>query len=409
MIRAFLSVLLLAPCVHAARQAPGKPALTRTERAAAFVRLGRRMAEERRYPEAVAQFEHAMHLDPDSAEAAFRLGDAHYRRAYDNGAAEPDREAAESALNAYQTALSLDGALGSVSDPYQLHLGMSLCLDALGRSEEAIERLKAAARLAPRNPMPQLYAARLRWRMGIFDLSAANLRAGVQRARRRNQYPALAKLVRTHPMFSAMLGAPENRAVLEAYDSVDRGLLSEAEAKERLDDGRALRDALSAAAPRRTRPAAFDEEEAAGLEALKILEKANSEFLKGIHAAAIESYARALQADKSSGRLDAGLRSLAHERIGISARHLGDDEKALAHLREAVEESPGNASARFQLALLHSAVGERAEALVELEKALSGARSDSEKRRLALAARAEPDLEPLHQTERYRQILRAHH
>jgi outer membrane protein assembly factor BamD (BamD/ComL family) len=79
----------------------------------------------------------------------------------------------------------------------------------------------------------------------------------------------------------------------------------------------------------------------------------------------------------------------------------GQYDQAIAHLRLVRDEDPDNDHALYMLAVAHAQRGEHAEAIAHLERAIA---LNPENRALA---KRDPDLEPLHDDETFRQALDA--
>jgi tetratricopeptide (TPR) repeat protein len=77
----------------------------------------------------------------------------------------------------------------------------------------------------------------------------------------------------------------------------------------------------------------------------------------------------------------------------------GQYDQAIAHLRLVRDEDPDNDHALYMLAVAHAQRGEHAEAIAHLERAIA---LNPENRALA---RRDPDLEPLHDDDSFRQAL----
>jgi len=77
----------------------------------------------------------------------------------------------------------------------------------------------------------------------------------------------------------------------------------------------------------------------------------------------------------------------------------GQYDQAIAHLRLVRDEDPDNDHALYMLAVAHAQRGEHAEAIAHLERAIA---LNPENRALA---RRDPDLDPLHDDETFRQAL----
>lgn len=355
----------------------------------------------RRYSKAIALLDAAVKADPGSAELFFRLGDARYQKAFRKGPEKADKKAAADAVSAYEKGLSLDK--DKSKDSYVVYHGLALCYEALNKPAAALEAWRKAAKISPSNPIPYLYAASLRYRMGDSDLSASNLAAGIRRARKINAYPAIARLIRSDAAFSGLLSSPGNQAVLDVYDAVHAGKLREEEAPRAPAD---LRDSL------RDIPAEAMREPPAAMEldprVSQPLSQADYAFQQQKFRAAIDAYKEVLSADKKKGTLDTARKSLIYERIGSSYRQLGLVGEAVRFLEKAVAKMPENSSAHFQLSLSYAAGGKLGSALDSLEDSLKNAATPADLRTILLSARTEPDFQALRVLPEFTRTLSAH-
>jgi tetratricopeptide (TPR) repeat protein len=398
--RVILAMLLLAPAAQARAGSPS--------RAGRLIVEALQKLRARDYDKAVGLLQKATRADPDSANAFAHLGDAYYRKAFQRGTPEAaDKDDARDALEAFGAALALDPGLRTVREPYFVHHAMAQCHEALGQYEQALASIKKATEASRDNPMPYLYGAKIRYKMQDYANSAANLQSGVQRARRLDAYPALARLVRSDPLFTGLLSIPQNKTILEAYDAVASGTLTEDEAKERIRSRSSHRDALISLPRSDSRPKVLDEP-VRDPAVLKRIDLANAAFKHQHYPEAIDHYRAALEEDSRRGTLDPAEKSAIHEKIGSSYRGMGLLVEAARSLQSAVEEMPQNASAYYQLALSHAAAGGLDDALTCLNKALDNARTLPELRRIVLMSKTDPELTELRDFPRFKEILNSH-
>ncbi|MFA5140056.1 MAG: tetratricopeptide repeat protein [Elusimicrobiota bacterium] len=362
----------------------------------------------RDYDKAIGLLEKATRADPNSANAFAHLGNAYYRKAFQRGTPEAaDKDDARNALEAFDAAVALDPGLRTVREPYFVHHAMAQCHEALNQYEDALAAVKRATVLSQDNPMPYLYGAKLRYKMQDYANSAANLYHGVQRARRMNAYPALAKMVKSDPLFMSLLDIPQNKTILEAYDAVESGTLTEGEAKERIRNSSGYKDALTALPRSDSRPKALGEP-MRDPAVLKRLDIANAAFKHQHYPAAIDNYRAALEEDSRRGTLDSAQKSAIHENIGSSYRNMGLAGEAVRSLRSAVEEMPQNASAHYQLSLSYAIAGELDNALTCLNKALDNARTLPELRQIMIMSKTDSEMTALQGLPRFKEILNSH-
>ncbi|MFH1724703.1 MAG: tetratricopeptide repeat protein [Elusimicrobiota bacterium] len=369
-----------------------------------LVERGVREMNSEEYAGAIKLFERAIRADAGSVEAFFQLGYAHYQRAFLRGSAEKaDKEDARRAVEAFETALALEPRLGSLEEPFLLYHSLAQCHEALGRYKPALNAIGKAARASPRNPMPHLYAARLRHKMKNPDMASANLRVSVRRARRVDAYPHLARLIRSDSLFSGLLEIPQNEVILDAYEAVEAGALTEDEAEERIRGFDSLRDSIRDV-PTETISEALD----APLKDPRVVERleaADSAYRSQRYREAIDYYDAALMADERKGTLDGRAKARIYERIAASYRHVGLAGEAIDVLEDALTKLPASSSAYYELALCHSLDGRLSDALSYLEKSLKNAYTREQLRKTLLLARTDDEFEPLWDLPRFQQIL----
>lgn len=408
-------ILGATPAAFAAREADKSvKSKRRTRRHSAEARssrmidLGLKRLRAKNFSAAIVAFDQASRIDPSSANAFFHLGNAYYERAFtESNAAKADKNFVGSAIDAYETALAIDPALGLIDDPFLLYHGLSQCFEAQGRLKEALGTIKKATRVSRKNPMPYLYGARIRFKMQDYDKSAANLYYSVRRARRANKYPALARLIKSNPLFSGLLTVPQNKLILDAYDAVESGTLTEKEARERIRGFSPYRDALTNLPTRSPRAIAAPVSRK-DTKVLTLITQGHRAYNHQSYRQAIRSYRAAMTADSEKGTLDAMQMSLLLERIGSSYRQLGLVGEAIRVFKLAIEELPGNTAAHYRLALSYSVSGQLGKAMTSLNRALDTAHSLSQLRKTLLMARTDLEFSPLRDLARYKDILKSH-
>ncbi|MBI3550716.1 MAG: tetratricopeptide repeat protein [Elusimicrobia bacterium] len=422
MNRALFSILVVALCARAAPPAAaaglkskGKnlqaPRAASVERFQPLLKKGLEQMSSQDYSAAITSFDRATQANSGSAEAFFRLGDAYYHRAFERGTAQADPNDAGQAVAAFETALVLDPGLRNLSDPYMLHHGMAMSFVAMRKYDEALGELRKAMAVSPGNPMPAVYAAQIRLKMNDPALSTANLQLSIQRARKLNSYPALARLLKTDNNFSDLMSVPQNRALLEEYDDVQGGRISEEQARDRVQEDATPRDALRdsvANAPTLAsqsgsyRGFASRDRDPSILEHLN---KGHEEFRYGHHQNAITEYRAALDADQYRGSLDSAQKSLLFENLGTSYRLLGQIEEAVGTLESAVKALPQNSSAYYQLALAYAGTGRAQKALSALDNAFRNARNVGELRKTLLLAKTDVEFDAFRSSPAFQRIL----
>lgn len=372
---------------------------------------GRQAERAQQYSRAVAVYERATRADPNSAEAFVHLGNGYFARAFQRGIESVDKDDAQSAVDAYETALGLDASLKSVADPYILYHGLAQCQESLGHYEKSLQALKGATKASPNNPMPHLYGARVRYRMRDFKRASANLYWSVRRARKLNMYPQIARLIQKDAMFAGLMSLPANKVVMDSFDALHRGELTEAQAKERIrafgasDDFRdAVRDVPTS---QTSRPRSLDRP-TINEAVISRVEEGHRAFDAGAFNEAVTAYRDALSLDAKKGTMDEVMKSLVFERLGSSYRQMGHAGEAARILARAVSVLPNNSSARYELALCLAAGGRPADALTELNGALDTAGTVAQLRKILILSKTDPDLNAVRDLPRFKAILDSH-
>jgi tetratricopeptide (TPR) repeat protein len=401
-------------------QAPKRKARRnrRSRKSASRARAGRtvitgiRAMKEQNYSKAIVIFERAAKQDSRWSNAFFHLGNAYYHRAFAQGSPETaDRDDASNAIDAFETALALDPALRSIRQPHKLYHGLAQSYEAVGRYDEALASIKDGAAVSPRNPMPNLYGARLRYRMRDFVMSSKNFYVSVARAHKIKSYPQLSKLIRSNGLFVPLLSVPQNRVILDAFDAVTEGTLSLAEARERIKTGDTggMRDALA------DRPSASVQmpqvvkrpEPRQDPDVLKAIELGHLAFNVRRYREAVKHYENAFALDRARGTMDSVQKSMLFERIGSSYRKLGLANEAVQVLERAVGELPDNSTAYYQLALANAQMGKVGDAMSHLNRSLETARSMSELRKTLLMTKTDTEFEGLYDLPRFADIVKS--
>ena len=222
-------------------------------------------------------------------------------------------------------------------------------------------------------------------------------------------YPQLAKMVKENAMFQDLLTLPQNKLIIDVYDSVQDGTLTEAEAKERIRGFTPYRDALidmPSRSPRFSKPT--ERADPRDPEVRKFVEEADRAFEHGRYRQAVSAYQDALGADARRGSLDEVNKSRVLEKIGESYRKMGLASEAVRVLRHAVSTMPNNSGAHYQLALCYAMEGELGNSLSALNKALDTASTVPQMRQTLLLARTDAELEGLRDLPKYQEIIKSH-
>ncbi|HXT00768.1 MAG TPA: hypothetical protein VN915_08855, partial [Elusimicrobiota bacterium] len=150
-----------------------------------------------------------------SVSTYFLLGWAHYQRGFKQGSVETaDRDDAQSAIDAYGMAITLDPKLQELPDASRLYFSLALCEEAVESNDKALEDYKQALRLAPNKALIPLHAARLRLKMHDEDKAMSNLNMAMDKARKDGHEVALLKAVQNDPAFAPILANQAMRRML---------------------------------------------------------------------------------------------------------------------------------------------------------------------------------------------------
>lgn len=388
----FALTLVLASPAQAAKKTKGKKAKgskTSHEKSirggGAHVDRGLDNLEHREYGAAIASFQKAAKMRGDAA-SYFLLGYAHYQRGFASGAPETaDKQDALETINAYMMALAIDPSLAQVSQPHKLYHSLAMSYEAVGSYEKAVDAYKQALSADPSNPMIPLYAARLRQKMGELDKAAANFKVAMSKAREQGQDRAIVAMVRSNPLFTFML---QNPGVAEQLGEAQPKAFPIAEEGELVS----MRDSVRGTTPAERRRPQVSEQDRAVNDALA---RANDEFKYRRYRASIEAYQEALTDNSNSGTLAPTQIAVVYERMGTCYNKLGLAPEAIRFLRKAVQDSPMNPAAHYQLALAYSLTGHYQDSIKALKESFKSAPSNGELRRFMLMAKTDVELEPV--------------
>lgn len=204
--------------------------------AAGLTADGTRESRAGRHSEAIVLLEKASRLDPSSAETFFSLGDAYHLRALSKGGEKPDLEASKAAVAAYQKAMSLDPRLTSLAEPFSFYAALEECQSAIGDNASALKANMRTIEVSRKNFMPRLQRAAIHFDRQEWSQSSVALYRSIRAARLVKMYPQLSRLVREAPRYAALLDLPQNKIIMDSYDAVQQGDLTEAEAEEQVRD-----------------------------------------------------------------------------------------------------------------------------------------------------------------------------
>ncbi|OGR95805.1 MAG: hypothetical protein A2V88_13915 [Elusimicrobia bacterium RBG_16_66_12] len=314
----------------------------------------------------------------------FLLGWAHYQRGFKLGSTEAaDRDDAQSAIDAYTMALSLDPALTELPDRSRLYFSMALCYEAVESYDRALNAYKMALSAAPSKALIPVHAARLRMKMKDTAKVMANIEMALKKAIQNGQEKTLRDQVRRDPAFAPLIANNETRKALGIAAADFRG--------EEMRD--AVRDTPKRAAPAQD-PAVLEK-----------ISAGNIEFKFRRYLSAVAAYNEALAIDSERATLGAARTAAVYERIGAAYNKVGQSESALQALQKSLQQDPMNADARYQTALAYAVSGKTASALRAVKEAFSSAANTSELRRLVLLAKTDVELEAVRDLPGFRPLV----
>jgi tetratricopeptide (TPR) repeat protein len=379
------AALLLSPAAQAAKKAS---APKMDKEAARFMSLGLGNLERGEYSAAISSLSKAVRRQ-GSVSSYFLLGWAHYQRGFKGGSVEgADKDDAQSAIDAYQMALSLDPKLKELPDASRLHFSLAMCQEAVGSFDESLNSYKNAFRAAPNKALIPLHAARLRFKMKDPEKAMNNLDIAHKKAAKYGQLPALQAAARKDPSFNVMLASPMHRRALGIVAEEDTMVASNDIASGEMRD--ALRDAAPKAAP------------AQDPEVLDKVALGNLEFKFRRFGAAIAAYQDALDLDMERHTLGAPQKAQIWEKIGTAYNKTGQSDMALAALKKALHDNPMNPAAHYQSALALAVSGKTNAALGALKEAFSSAANPADLRRFVLMSKTDGELEAVRDLPEFR-------
>lgn len=380
------AALLAAPSADAARKKAMSPKLDKA--AARFMSLGLGNLERGEYSAAISTLGKAARRQ-GSVSTYFLLGWAHYQRGFKGGSIEgADKDDAQSAIDAFSMALSLDPKARELPDPSRLHFALAMCQEAVGEFDAAIASYKNAFRAAPDKALIPLHAARLRFKMRDSDKARNNLDIAYRKAAKHGQLPALQAVARKDPSFGVLLASPLHRRALGIVAAEDTMVASHDIASGELRD--ALRDQPAKAAP------------AQDPEVLDKVALGNLEFKFRRFGAAINAYQDALDLDLERRTLGSAQKAQVWEKIGTAYNKTGQSDMAIGALKKALHENPMNPSAHYQVALALAVSGKTQSALGALKDSFSAALNPADLRRFVLMSKTDVELEAVRDLPEFR-------
>ena len=330
--------------------------------------------------EAVTAFNKAVRKK-GTVSSYFLLGWAHYQRGFKLGSVEAaDREDAQSAVEAYSMALSLDPKLSELPDPSRLYFSLALCYEALDSYDEALNAYKMALSAAPSRPLIAVHAARLRLKMKNPGKALSNIEIALNNAEKNGRTKALRDQVRRDPAFAPLIADAACRRALGIADAQEDGTMIAADFRsEEMRD--AVRDTPAPAPP------------AQDSKVLDKIAQGNLQFKFRRYISAAAFYNQALDLDAQRPTLGNLRIAAVYERLGAAHNKIGQSDAATVALEKSLELDGRSSSARYQLALAYAMSGKTGTALETLQKSFKAASDAAELRRLVMMAKTDVELE----------------
>ncbi len=388
-----LALALAALCFTPPADAKNKSMAPMMDKEAArLMSLGMGNLERGEYSAAISSLNKAVRRQ-GSVSTYFLLGWAHYQRGFKGGTIEgADKDDAQSAIDAYTMAISLDPKLKDLPDASRLHFSLAMSQEAVGSYDAALESYKNAFRAAPSKALIPLHAARLRFKMKDSEKALHNLEVAHKKASKAGQLNALQAAAKKDPSFDALLASVKHRRALGVVADEDTMVASNVTAGDgELRD--ALRDAPAKAAP------------AQDPEVLDKIAQGNLEFKFRRFGAAIAAYQDAIDLDQERLTLGAAQKALLWEKIGTAYNKTGQSDMALAALRKALQVNPMNPAAHYQSALAFAMAGKTSSALGSLKEAFAASASPSDLRRFVLMSKTDVELEAVRDLPEFRSTV----
>jgi tetratricopeptide (TPR) repeat protein len=342
---------------------------------------------------AISTFNKAVRKE-GSVSTYFLLGWAHYQRGFKNGSTESaDRDDAQSAIDAYAMALSLDSSLKELPDASRLYFSMALCYEAVQSYDQALGAYKMAFRAAPNKALIPMNAARLRLKMGDTAKAVSNIDLAMAKAMNNGQAKTLREAVRRDPAFAALLANGASRKALGIGSSEDGEAVADLGLR-----GEEMRDAVRDTAPKPAAPAQ-------DAEVLEKIAQGNVEFKFRRYLSAVSAYNEALSLDQERLTLGAPQTAQIYEKIGTAYNKLGSSEVAIRSLQKALQQNPMNPSAHYQIALAYAMSGKTAVALRALDESFKACAGPNDIRRFVMQAKTDTEFEAVRDLPAFRSTV----
>lgn len=332
-----------------------------------------------------------------SVSTYFLLGWAHYQRGFKQGSVETaDRDDAQSAIDAYGMAVSLDRKLAELPDASRLYFSLALCDEAVESYDKALEAYKSALRLAPNKALIPLHAARLRLKMHDEDKAMSNLAMALDKANKSGREGALIAAVQRDPSFAPILANKAMRRMLgvAAPAVQEEGAMVATNADFR---GEEMRDSVRDTPSRVTAPA----QDPAVLDKIA---SGNLEFKFRRYQNAVSAYNEALSINSERMTLSADQVAGVYEKIGAAYNKTGQADQAVRSLQKSLQQNPMNAGAHYQIALAYAMDGKTAASLHALKECFNSTGDPSELRRLVLLSKTDVELEAVRDLPGFSQL-----
>ncbi len=373
-----LLALLSIPPVHAAKH---KKIPKSNPEAQRLMSVGLASLENGEISEAISTFNKAARKE-GTVSTYFLLGWAHYQRGFKIGSTEAaDRDDAQSAIDAYELALSLDSSLKGLPDTSRLYFSLAQCYEAVQSYDKALDAYKMAFRAAPRKALIPLNAARLRLKMGDTPKALVNIELALSKAMRSGQGKTFRDTVRHDPAFALLIANASSRKALGIGSDEDGSMVASIGAREE-----ELRDSVHDAMPKAIAPAQ-------DVQTLEKIASGNIEFKFRRYNSAISAYNEALALDQERRTLGASRNAAIYEKIGAAYNKLGQSDAAILALQKSLTQNPENPAVHYQIALAYALSGKTAVALNALNESFKSASSPNDLRRFVMQAKTDTEFE----------------
>ncbi len=387
-----LAALLFTPPAHASKNKKMAKSKANPE-AQRLMSAGLANLEKGEISAAIATFNKAVRKK-GSVSAYFLLGWAHYQRGFTKGSTETaDRDDAQSAIDAYTMALSLDPSLKELPDASRLYFSMALCYEAVQSYGQALDAYKMALRAAPDKALIPMHAARLRLKMGDASKAVSNIELALQKAGKTGQMKMLRDAVRRDPVFAPLIAHAPSRMALGLDEGADGAMVADIGARKE-----EMRDSVRDTAPKPAAPAS-------DVQVLEKLASGDIEFKFRRYTSAVSAYDEALALDRERLTLGAPQIASVYEKIGTAYNKLGQSEVAIRSLQKSLQQNPMNPSAHYQIALAYAMSGKTAVALNALKESFKSCVGPGDLRRFVIQAKTDTELEAVRDLPAFRSAV----